>query len=329
MEHVAQPHERLELGEEAIGLGTHSSLDRVVVTHPAHHAWRPRGSASAKALASNIDSMESDVVPLAQTSVRTVGHGRDLTDAVTVFVTTVGASTFPGCMQRLEAQDAEVRFELIDHVAPLPAALQLMLDHCETPLFVQVDEDMWLESDAIGRLYELIVDEWPDVAIVVGQLVDSHLQRPIEGVKIHRTELVRQFPWHGITTVLERNQALEAGGYRIARRPIQGTSERMTFGTHELGSDPATIVGRYRHLELLRMSSPAELDWFESYPDQFLRRVLAEHSEVDYYALIGVMAARLDREGPRPKDYRNTEDEAVLTAARRLWAGLTGGPDQP
>jgi len=191
----------------------------------------------------------------------------------------------------------------VDHVTPLTAALQHMVDRCTTPLYVQVDEDMLLEPDAIGRLHELTGREWqPNLALVVGQLYDPHLDRNIEGVKINSHAVGRQFPWDRYASVLERNRALEASGYRIARRPLPESGERMVFGTHVLDPHPSRVFERYRRLELFRLAYPDELAWFAEYPHVFLRRVLAHGDPADYYALMGIIAANLAGDGLTASD---------------------------
>ncbi len=258
---------------------------------------------------------------------QTIGAGRDLSGQVTAFVTTVGALTFADCIRHLEEQDVRVRFEVIDGVAPLPAALQLMLDRCATRYFVQVDEDMLLESDAIGRLYDLIEAEYPNVGLLVGRLHDPHLGRWIEGVKIHRHDFSSKFPWNAYANVLERNAAMFAAGYRVARRPLEESGQRMIFGMHVVGTDPRTIFDRYRDLELLRMDNPDQMDWFAVYGEEFTRRLADQPDEIDFYALMGILAASVrgrpaNAEQPI-KDFRRPPDAAFVGAAQ-LWAALRG-----
>ena len=260
---------------------------------------------------------------------RTIGSGTDLSAAVTVFVTTVGAPTFSDCVARLEAQDVTVSFGLIDHVAPLTAALQEMADRCATPYYVQVDEDMLLDSDAIRRLYDLIRREWHDVAIVVGMLDDDHLGRPIEGIKINRLEMVRDFDWRIHGSVLRRNAALAAAHYRVARRPLSDSGQKMTFGTHVIGRDPRTVFDRYRDLEHLRRAAPDELDWFAGHADEFVRRFRATGDAVDFFALMGILTAGAEEtagqpESTRAKDFRRRDADAAFDAATELWRALEG-----
>ncbi len=265
----------------------------------------------------------------AATGRQTIGSGLDLSAEVTVFVTTVGAPTFSDCMTRLEAQDVTVSFGLLDHVAPLTTALQEMADRCATPYYVQVDEDMLLDSDAIRRLYELIRDEWHDVAIVVGMLDDDHLGRPIEGIKINRLAMVRDFDWRIHGSVLRRNAALAGAHYRIARRPLPESGQKMTFGTHVIGRDPRMVFDRYRDLERLRRTMPEELDWFADYADEFVRRYRATGDVVDFFALLGILTAGAaeaagEPDGTRAKDFRRRDADAAFDAATELWRALAG-----
>ncbi len=239
-------------------------------------------------------------------------------------MTTIRGSTFEDCVRHLEAQDVTVGFELIEHVAPLPAALQLMIDRCTTPYFVQVDEDMLLDSDAIRRLHQLMVAEWPNVAVLVGRLVDPHLERWIEGVKIHRHDYVSQFPWRDHPSVMARNSAITAAGYRVARRPTEESGLKTTFDQHVIGDDPFAVFERYRDLELLRQREPEALAWFADYPAQFRRRIAERPSRVDFFALMGVLAADGPHQGHQPstppiKDFRRSRDQA-FELAERLWA---------
>src|SRR5262249_10493069 len=119
----------------------------------------------------------------------------DLADRVTVFVTTVGAPSYDACRQHLAAQDCAYRLEVIDRVAPMNAAFQRMLDDCQTPFFVQVDEDMLLYPHAVRTLYERMAGADASVAMTIADLYDVHLERCILGVKIYRHEIVRRYPF--------------------------------------------------------------------------------------------------------------------------------------
>jgi hypothetical protein len=230
----------------------------------------------------------------------------DLSDAVTVFVTTVGAPSFANCLEHLREQDCTYTLRVIDRVAPMNAAFQRMLDDCRTPYFVQVDEDMLLYPHAVRTLHAAMTGAGPDVAIVAADLYDVHVERCIIGVKIFRHEIVRRYPFEASDAFEMRQVArLEADGYRVLRGtpgpvPVAG----RTLGVHGTEWTPHSIYERYLTLERRRRALPPQLSWFREYPAVFLRRFLDEPSELNFFALLGVIAGALAPAEAGAKDYR-------------------------
>ncbi len=122
----------------------------------------------------------------------------DLSKVVTVYVTSVGAPTYPQCVEHLRNQDSTFVLRTIERVAPMSAAFQRMLDDCKTPYYVQVDEDMLLYPHAIRSLYERISRANSSVAMLACSLYDEHLERCINGVKIFRHGIVRNYPFKDV-----------------------------------------------------------------------------------------------------------------------------------
>jgi hypothetical protein len=249
----------------------------------------------------------------------------DLTGAVTVFVPTIGAPTFPRCLAHLRAQDCLFRLEVIADVTPLAAALQRMLDTCATPYFVQVDEDMLLSPRAIRTLHEWIRDAAPTVALCVGELWDEHLGRPIEGVKIARLAIVRRYRWDAGTSIFSRNRQLLADGFTIARRP-PGPPD--TLGLHAPHWTALSLYERYYTLERWRRANPDDLAWFEPYGEIFLRRFRERPSRETFFALMGILSGALGpAEVPASKDATAYETLPGLRALREYWRSMTGDAD--
>jgi hypothetical protein len=232
----------------------------------------------------------------------------DLSHAVTVFVTTVGAPTIDTCLAHLHEQDCAFTLRVIDHVAPMDAAFQRMLDECRTPYYVQVDEDMLLYPHAVRTLYEVIAAEPPDVALITRTLYDVHLERCIFGVKIFRHAIARQYPFRAIEAFeVEQVARFEADGYRSVRplasvQPVPG----HTLGVHGSWWTPEAIYERYANLQRRRRGYPARMQWFEAYGPIFLRRFLDDPSELNALALLGLMAGQLAAPTGPSKDYRTT-----------------------
>jgi hypothetical protein len=251
----------------------------------------------------------------------------DLSALVTVFVTTVGAPTFDDCLRHLREQDCEFRLVVLDDVAPPSAALQRMVDSCETPFYVQVDEDMLLRSHAVRTLYRHISAGHPRVGMVVGSLYDVHLERAIHEVKIFRHEAVRHCRIEGTEDwVVALRQALKRSGHVILPMSLADVtaSSPDVLGLHGTRWTPASIYARYADLGRRWRAGTPGLGWFEEYPERFLRRFLGDRSELNLCALMGVVAGVLasDRGPGREKDARVLHDPPGLDDVRRFFETL-------
>jgi hypothetical protein len=220
----------------------------------------------------------------------------DLTTAVTVFVLTVGdEDNYRHCREALNRQDCNFRLEVIDHVAPVTAAFQRMTDHCRTPFFVQVDEDMILEPHAIRKLYDAITAAPAKTAIVCRPLWDEHLQRALLGVKIYRHATMLAFPYRddvrhlGCDVIL--NERLEAAGYAVEVGWTGNDEKSQCFGRHGVHYTPATAYMAYYNRALTSRLKPQWFFWFQEYPKYFVQKIRDEPTNpIHLYALLGYVA---------------------------------------
>ena len=252
---------------------------------------------------------------------------RDLSDEVTVFVTTVGAPTFEACRRYLQDQDCTFRLEIIDHVAPMNVAFQRMLDECRTSYFVQVDEDMLLHPHAVRTLYETIDEAGPDVAMYVAELYDVHAERCIQGVRICRHAVVRSYPFAGGNAFeAEQITLLENDGHVVLRTVCGSAPDPdRTLGLHGTQWTPQAIYERYATLEQSRRAHPSRLRWFAPYGLEFLRRFLDEPTEENFFAVMGIIAGVLASQNgePNAKDYRTYEALPGLDTLRQFLREVT------
>jgi MoaA/NifB/PqqE/SkfB family radical SAM enzyme len=235
---------------------------------------------------------------------------KDLTDQVTVFVATIGdKANFGFCIQALDGQDSRFRFDVIDHVAPMSAAFQAMIDRCETPFYVQVDEDMILDPYAIRILHDAMSKAPPTTAIVCYSLWDEHMQKAILGVKIYRHDVLRQFPYrHDVPHCdVEQNERLKTAGYTI-QSCWHGYERNITcIGRHGCHYTPETAYEAYYNRAAKSRLFPQWMSWCRRLAAEFRRRVESDPKNlIDLYALLGFTAGlttdlgRLDHE----KDWR-------------------------
>ena len=266
--------------------------------------------------------------PGAKTANRTI----DLSPEVTVFVTTVGAKSFEACLQCLDWQDSTFRLEIIDRFTPMNAAFQHMADSCDTPYYVQVDEHMLLFPWAVRGLHQAMLEGGSGVALVMANLFDAHLQRCIPGVKIFRHEAVRRCPYSR-SPVFEVSQVerLRADGHRVVFLETAGAEEMVgpggAFGLHGTDWDPATIHEHYRILEHERRCNPEMYRWVDEARDALLNRVLENHSELDFFALMGSLVGSTEESGHRAEDYHDDGNRPAFEHLCRLVKEVAGRPD--
>jgi len=233
----------------------------------------------------------------------------DLRDSLTVFVTTVGYPTFQECLEHLAAQDTAFTLKIIDHVAPMSAALQRMLDDCTTPYYVQVDEDMLLHRHAVRTLYERISTADPEVALYVSALYDVHVERMIHGLKIYRHGIVSRYPYRNVGGCeWDQVRRLRADGYVDVRAPLKdaiGDSEDA-LGLHGTTWTPHAVYLRYCILELKRRKGNKTHQWLVESAHYLLDRFLRTRSQIDFFGLMGMLAGSVSNSNTAggEKDYR-------------------------
>ena len=255
---------------------------------------------------------------------------QNLSKAVTVFVTTVGAPTFETCLERLRQQDCSFTLEIIDHVAPMDRAFQRMMDTCRTPYYVQVDEDMLLYPHAVRTLYETIARADPHMAMYAADLYDAHLARCILGVKIFRHDIVRRYPFEAMDSFESVQTARMArdGFPYFTSAPGQTPVAGQTLGLHGVRWTPQLIYERYATLERRRRIYPSQLHWFPPYHARFLQRFLDDPCEENFFALQGVLAGVLASRGGEAaaKDYRRYGALPGFAPLRRFLQELEAPP---
>jgi MoaA/NifB/PqqE/SkfB family radical SAM enzyme len=258
------------------------------------------------------------------------GSGIDLTNQVTVFLPTVGASSFHKCRMALEEQDCQFTLDVIWNVAPMSAAFQQMLERCRTPYYIQCDEDMILKPHAVRTLYEAIKRRaGTQIGMVCFPLYDVHLQRTLLGVKAYRHDVFSQFPYRDVQSCeMDQIARLRKAGYGFDvewgnwadHRGILERSSRFVLGDHGTIYGMREAFERYRDLtEKARFVGGS--DWAFPWVATFLSRFSGGKplDDPDLWAAIGCIVGHLtEREkAPGEKDYReyaNMKDYGEIAA---------------
>lgn len=242
----------------------------------------------------------------------------DLTGEVTVFVVTVGGPTYWQCRQALDAQDSSFNLEIIDHVAPMNAAFQQMINRCKTPYYIQVDEDMILRPHAVRTMVEQFRPySGTPMCMIAYPLWDAHVRRTILGVKIYDHAIFQKYPYQD-TQSCEMNQLkrMEKDGYGYLtwggrhwsehqghmRRddPIVLGEHGTLYGPREAFERYKDLVEKYRHV--------GGVDWIAPWITQFLLRAAPDLNadDPDFWSFLGSIAGLVSKEQTKgEKDFRS------------------------
>lgn len=181
-------------------------------------------------------------------TVAVAGGKPDWTKRVTAFVVSSGEPSRAACLEHLAAQDVAVRVEEIRDVAPMDRAFQAMIDRCETELYVQVDADMLLAPGAVRQLVEAIDAAPGNVAMHCAWLWGDAEERPIQGVKVYRHAIVRQFPYRpSLSCEVPHLQKMAAAGYTYTTQP-EPADRAGCAGLHFSLQSPEVAFHRWQRL---------------------------------------------------------------------------------
>lgn len=148
----------------------------------------------------------------------------NFSDIVTLFFITVGNANKEDALRALQEQSLLCKIDTIENVAPMSAAFQQMIDRCQTVYFIQVDEDMVLQKDAAELMLEDMKNQPKNVIQLTYLLHDIHLESDIQGVKIYRTELMKEFNYCDVQgcEVDLLKQASKKGYKAVSRNEVVG-----------------------------------------------------------------------------------------------------------
>jgi len=231
-------------------------------------------------------------------------------DSVTVVLVTSGHEHAARAEAAIRAQTYRTRVEIVRDVTPMDAAFRAMQAAAAgSDLYVQVDDDMILTPDAVGRMVRWMRDEaTPETWMAAWPLHDEHLREPVIGCKVYRTELAARYPWQpSLSCEMGQIERALRDGYRIAVHELTDPP----VGTHEIGTDPRTVFERY--LRLARKGRRFGYAWVRRVPRSF------GDTPRDRVALAGWCAGWWGRD-----DDRGERDASQPEPEWTEWASLGG-----
>lgn len=234
----------------------------------------------------------------------TTSKKRDLTESLTVFIIRSGDNpNYEDCLYSLNNQTTNFKLKEIRDIAPMSKAFQKMIDDCDTEYYIQVDEDMILDVDAIEKIYDEIISSEDKVAIVAHMLIDVHLDFDIYGVKGYKHQILKNYPYNLeiISCEVDQMNRMNADGYDTLMIGY-------TIGKHSPKWTPGLIYERY--FDLMEKWKKYKYHWMEEIPAKLLKIFQDDSSDINLYALMGAMSS-ISTEEPirkREKNFKLKDD---------------------
>lgn len=210
----------------------------------------------------------------------------NLKDKLTVFVITCGNNpNYEACIQTLNNQSCKFNIDIIRDFSPMSVAFQQMLIRCNTEYFIQIDDDMILNNNAIEHMYKFFEGNQSPKNIVMDcyLLHDVHLSKDIYGVKIYKHKVFKNYDYNisHPSAEVEQLDRMKADGYDIRFK-------NKVIGEHSPHWTKEGIFERYYNLamkfRLYRYS------WMEELPKKLYNKIKQDPSDLNIHAFAGCLA---------------------------------------
>lgn len=217
----------------------------------------------------------------------------DLSKDLTVFVISAGNNpNYNDCISALKKQTVDFSFKQIKDIYPLSKAFQAMIDQCTTKYYIEVDEDMILNSNTIGRMYNAIIKTNNKIAMICFKLLDIHLNFKIHGIKIYKHNILKKYPYNLdiISCEMEQLERLKKDGYSY--QLIE-----QVMGKHSPKWTSELIFDRY--YDLMEKYKIFQYKWLENLPHKLWEIFVKVPSETNFHALLGVYSSIFSKTGEK------------------------------
>jgi hypothetical protein len=241
---------------------------------------------------------------------------KDRMDEVTLFIIDCGNINFDECLKNVENQTLKAPIKIIKNIAPMSSAFQAMIDQCETEYYIQIDSDMILKENAVNHMVSVIKASNPNVAMVCFKLFDCHLNKNIEGIKIYKKEILKNFPYKNcISCEMYQIEQLNQNGFALIR-----SGEVM--GVHAPKWTEKDIFERYyRWIEKYKNQKSNN---YKEFINNLIKIYRSNPIKINFYAMCGaILSLCSDTYNSEEKDYRISPKEYPIFnsifSAEEIW----------
>jgi len=232
---------------------------------------------------------------------------------LTVFVISAGTNpNYDNCIKSLKNQSVKFKIKEINNVSPMSKAYQTMIDTCTTKYYIQIDEDMILNYNAVEIMYNCIKNSDDNIAFVTYKLLDIHLNFDIFGVKIYNHDITHKYKrWNKGKQITEIDfiEKLKNSDYNI-------TSKELVIGMHSPLWNEKLIFNRY--FDLMERYKIYGYYWAKEIPKKLYDIFKSNPTDLNLYAFMGALASVANKDIVQlpEKDFQ-TENE-IYTKIRNM-----------
>jgi len=233
---------------------------------------------------------------------------KDYRDLITVYViATEKKENYQKCLSALDNQTVSFTLDTILDCSPMPVAFNQMATRCKTPYFIQCDEDMILNPDAI----EILASNIPflnNLCQICYQLYDHHLGKNIYGIKIYQTNIMKKYSFKNVLAC-ERdlmNQLIENNFNVLDKEEVLGI--HSPYWTKEnIFLHYKNFMQREKAFKIHKNILPQLCDLLKSNP-----------SELNLFALMGACAGLFSSQSNKLEERNNKDKDTDLELLSKL-----------
>jgi len=228
------------------------------------------------------------------------------TSEVTAFVISAGNNpNYEDCIAALKWQSVLPKIEVIKDYSPMDRAFQEMLNRVTTPYFIQVDNDMILDKEAVSIMLDAIKSSPNKRAMLAFKLRDVHLSFDIYGVKIYKSKICKRYTYQENHPSCEMDQLerIQKDGFTYSVIPT-------VVGKHSpLWTDEDIFI---RYYGLMKKYKIYGYDWISHLPRKIYNLSAKFNDDKNFFALAGILTAIVDgKELTGEKNFRDHNEDFV------------------
>lgn len=234
-----------------------------------------------------------------------------------VCIITMRTSQLDECVRCLKKTGYKGPIHLVENVSPMAVAFDQMRNHSEGDWTLQLDEDMFLHSNALEVIHRVIAEaehqQDSKVGVITFKLNDHFFGVTIGHVKVWRTDVLKRQHFRDIKggdrDFYDRMELLLGYCQMHTGEVIAEHAEKL---------DPQSIYGKMRDT----IQKQVRFGWTTELIFDFLaRRFASQANEVNFMALAGAIDGLIIRDGTELRSKASGEElnRPSYLLARDYW----------